>query len=96
MLIVDAQVHIWSNAIPTNAAHRQIPTNTTGDLLRDMDDSGINAAVIHPPPAGTLIPASLHWMLQINILTGYRSWGSLLLMIPIAAPWSPIGSNNLG
>ena len=49
MLIVDAQVHIWSNAIPTNAAHRQIPTYTTVDLLRDMDDSGINATVIHPP-----------------------------------------------
>ena len=49
MLIVDAQVHIWSGNIPTNAAHRQIPSYSTDDLLREMDEGGIDAAVIHPP-----------------------------------------------
>ena len=49
MLIVDSQVHIWSNAVPTNAAHRQIPTFSADDLLKEMDEAGIDAAVIHPP-----------------------------------------------
>ena len=49
MLIVDAQVHIWADSIPTNPAHRQIPNYSATDLLREMDESGISAAVIHPP-----------------------------------------------
>ena len=28
MLIVDAQVHIWSSGKPTNAAHRQVSAFT--------------------------------------------------------------------
>ena len=34
MLIVDAQVHIWSSGKPTNATHRQVPAFTKDDLLR--------------------------------------------------------------
>ena len=49
MLIVDAQVHIWGGGPPTNAAHRQITSYSTDDLLMDMDEAGIDAAVIHPP-----------------------------------------------
>ena len=49
MLIVDAQVHIWADSIPTNPAHRQIPNYSAADLLKEMDESGISAAVIHPP-----------------------------------------------
>jgi len=49
MLIVDAQVHIWRGYIPTNAAHRQVSIYSTNDLLREMDEGGIDAAVIHPP-----------------------------------------------
>lgn len=49
MLIVDAQVHIWRNNIPTNPAHRQIADFTQDDLLQEMDAAGVDAAVIHPP-----------------------------------------------
>lgn len=48
MLIVDAQVHIWANAMPVRF-HRQIPRYTKDDLLREMDEAGITAAVLHPP-----------------------------------------------
>ena len=49
MLVVDAQVHIWNGATPTNATHRQVPSYTADDVLREMDKGGVNAAVIHPP-----------------------------------------------
>ncbi len=49
MLIVDAQVHIWSSGKPTNANHRQVPAFTKDDLLKEMDEAGVDAAVIHPP-----------------------------------------------
>lgn len=37
MLIVDSQIHIWENGLPTNPAHRQIPVYSKDDALRDMD-----------------------------------------------------------
>ena len=49
MLIVDSQVHIWTTGIPTNPSHRQISSFTKDDLLKEMDEAGVNAAVIHPP-----------------------------------------------
>lgn len=49
MLIVDAQVHIWATGLPTNPAHRQITSFSAADLLREMDEAGVDAAVIHPP-----------------------------------------------
>ena len=49
MLIVDAQVHIWSGGKPTNANHRQVAAFTADELLKEMDETGVNAAVIHPP-----------------------------------------------
>ena len=48
MLIVDAQVHIWKSGTPV-AIHRQIPSYTKDDLLKEMDAGGVDAAVIHPP-----------------------------------------------
>ncbi len=49
MLIVDAQVHIWANHLPTNPNHRQVATFSKDDLLKEMDEAGVDAAVIHPP-----------------------------------------------
>jgi len=49
MLIVDAQIHIWKNNKPTNANHRQIADFTADDVLKEMDEGGVNGAVIHPP-----------------------------------------------
>ncbi len=49
MLIVDAQVHIWGKGPPTVPVHRQVPVFSKDELLREMDDAGIDAAVVHPP-----------------------------------------------
>jgi len=49
MLIVDAQVHIWGSGPPTTVVHRQRPVFSTNDLLTEMDEAGVAAAVIHPP-----------------------------------------------
>jgi predicted TIM-barrel fold metal-dependent hydrolase len=49
MLIVDAQVQFWSSGKPTNANHRQVAAFTKDDLLKEMDEAGVDAAVIHPP-----------------------------------------------
>ena len=49
MLVVDSQIHLWANSVPTNAIHRQIPTYSVDDVLKDMDEGGVDAAVIHPP-----------------------------------------------
>ncbi len=49
MLIVDAQVHLWAGHVPANPGHRQIPDFQAADLLKEMDEGGINAAIIHPP-----------------------------------------------
>src|SRR5919108_4336745 len=49
MLIVDAQVHIWSSGPPTNPAHRQVTSFSKDELLREMDEAGVDAALIHPP-----------------------------------------------
>ena len=49
MLIVDAQVHIWSAGPPTNAAHRQVNSYTAEECIRDMDAAGVSACLLHPP-----------------------------------------------
>jgi predicted TIM-barrel fold metal-dependent hydrolase len=49
MLIVDAQVHIWSGGKPMNPSHRQVPAFSKDELLKEMDEAGVDAAVIHPP-----------------------------------------------
>ena len=35
--------------MPAALTHRQITTYSTDDLLKEMDEAGVNAAVIHPP-----------------------------------------------
>jgi predicted TIM-barrel fold metal-dependent hydrolase len=49
MLIVDAQVHIWANNKPTNPNHRQVGTFSKDDFLKEMDEAGVDGALIHPP-----------------------------------------------
>src|SRR5258705_7378720 len=48
MLIVDSQIHLWENA-RMSPQHRQIPTYTVDDALKEMAEAGVDAAVIHPP-----------------------------------------------
>lgn len=49
MLIVDSQIHIWQSNLPANPAHRQITAYSAEEALREMDEAGVDAAVIHPP-----------------------------------------------
>ncbi len=48
MRIVDAQVHIWCSGTPSGH-HRKVPAFTAEELLAEMDEAGVDAAVIHPP-----------------------------------------------
>jgi predicted TIM-barrel fold metal-dependent hydrolase len=49
MLIVDAQVHIWSAGPPGNPSHRQVNSYTAEECIRDMDAAGVDACLLHPP-----------------------------------------------
>lgn len=48
MRIIDAQVHIWGSGTPSRD-HRQVSVFTAEELLREMDEAGVDAAIIHPP-----------------------------------------------
>jgi len=48
MRIIDAQVHIWGSGTPSGH-HRQVSVFTAESLIREMDDAGVNGAVLHPP-----------------------------------------------
>ena len=48
MLIVDSHVHLWASGVPS-AAHRQISSLTAEELIAEMDQAGVDAAVIQPP-----------------------------------------------
>lgn len=48
MQIVDSQVHLWNAGTP-NPWHRQIPAYTNDELLAEMDEAGVDRAVIVPP-----------------------------------------------
>jgi len=48
MLIVDAQVHIWSSGTPSGQ-HRQTSSFSAEECLLEMDAAGVDAVVLHPP-----------------------------------------------
>ena len=48
MLIIDAQVHIWGSGKPSGH-HRQTSIFTAEELIKEMDEAGVNGAVLHPP-----------------------------------------------
>jgi predicted TIM-barrel fold metal-dependent hydrolase len=48
MLIVDSHVHLWATGKP-GAAHRQVDHLSGEELIREMDEAGVNAAVVQPP-----------------------------------------------
>jgi predicted TIM-barrel fold metal-dependent hydrolase len=48
MKIVDAQIHIWAKGTPSGL-HRKVSSFTAEEALREMDEAGVHAAVIHPP-----------------------------------------------
>lgn len=50
MRIVDAQIHVWGQGLPSNAAHIQTTRFSTQEAIALMDEAGVAAAIIHPPP----------------------------------------------
>ena len=48
MLIIDAQVHIWGSGKPSDH-HRQTSSYTAEELISEMDQAGVDGAVLHPP-----------------------------------------------
>ena len=50
MKIIDAQIHIWSQTVvPPSGLHRKVAKFTAEEALREMDEAGVDAALIHPP-----------------------------------------------
>ena len=50
MKIIDAQVHIWSQTVtPPSGKHRKVSNVTAEEMLKEMDEAGVDAALIHPP-----------------------------------------------
>jgi hypothetical protein len=62
MLIVDAQVHIWSAGASTNLAHRQVNSDNAEECIGDMDAAGVNTSLLHPagwdPNLGRIIQSN--------------------------------------
>ena len=50
MKIIDAQVHIWSQTVtPPSGQHRKVSKFSAEECLKEMDEAGVDAALIHPP-----------------------------------------------
>jgi predicted TIM-barrel fold metal-dependent hydrolase len=50
MKIIDAQVHIWAKTVtPPSGLHRKVEKFTAEQCLKEMDEAGVDAALIHPP-----------------------------------------------
>ena len=93
MLIVDSQIHIWTQGIPTNPAHRQISVYGQDDALREMDAAGVDAAVIHPP-GWDLRPTRLLLRRPGSIPIALPSWAMFLSIVPRVGPWWRAGSSG--
>ncbi len=75
MLIVDAQVHIWSSGKPTNPNHRQVPVYSKDDVLAGdgRGRRGRGRSSIRPP-RGIRTRTSWRWRPRASIPTGSPSW----------------------
>jgi predicted TIM-barrel fold metal-dependent hydrolase len=49
MQIVDAQIHVWGQGLPSNPSHWQVTSFTPEQAINLMDEASVDAAVIHPP-----------------------------------------------
>jgi len=50
MKIIDAQVHIWRQTVsPPTGKHRKVSQVSAEEMLKEMDEAGVDAALIHPP-----------------------------------------------
>ena len=49
MMIADSQVHLWSFRGDGNPWHRMVPAFTVEELIAEMDEAGVDRAVVVPP-----------------------------------------------
>lgn len=47
--IIDAQVHLWSQGLPSNPSHWQITSFLPDEAIKMMNEAGVDGAIIHPP-----------------------------------------------
>ena len=70
MKIVDAQIHIWSQTVtPPSGLHRKVERFTAEEALKEMDEAGVDAALIHPPYSWDPTRARWRWRRRRNIPT---------------------------
>ena len=75
MKIIDAQVHIWSQTVtPTSGLHRKVEKFTAEEILQEMDEAGVDAALIHPPRGWDPDSNALAIEAVENIRTASPSW----------------------
>ena len=69
MKIIDAQVHIWGQTVtPPSGKHRKVSQVTAEDMLKEMDEAGVDAALIHPPtswdPNSQAMALAISWRMM--------------------------------
>jgi len=83
MLIVDAQVHIWSAGNPSNARHRQVASFTKDELLREMDFRNLHTHRRQIDDA--FGPARMFWGTDITRMP--CSWRQCVTPFAEELPW---------
>ena len=81
MQLTDAQIHLWGSGLPSNMAHRQVTSFTAAEAIEMMEEAGVDAAVIHPPPWD---PGSHE--LALNAVRDYPGRFAIMGSLPLDAP----------
>ncbi len=82
MKIIDAQIHIWAQTVvQPSGLHRKVEQFTAEDALKEMDEAGVDAALIHPP---SWDPASN--ALAIEAVKKYPDRFAILGQFPLQDP----------
>ncbi len=79
MKVIDAQVHLWSQAIvPPGGGHRQVQSFSAEELLAEMAEAGVDGALSPSAVRAGIRPRTRSRLevVQRNIPTASPSWGS--------------------
>mgnify|MGYP003119691132 FL=1 len=90
MQVVDAQIHLWNNGLPSNMSHRQVTSFPAEEAIALMDEAGVDAAVIH----------LVHWdhdcfQVAANAVAAYPDRFAMLGELPLDDPRSKDQLANL-
>ena len=81
MTIVDAQIHLWGQGLPSNMAHRQVTSFLAPEAIAMMDEADVAGAVIHPPPWDPTSEA-----LALQAVSDYPGRFSIMASPPLEGP----------